>query len=392
MKTGTIVFITSVPPFSRYHGNIKRINDLILDMAGMGHQVHVCYHRDGAYLLAENFPPGVTWDVYVPRVSWRIAKRLRDRGIYWANRLLNRFGWFVNHPLDGWMDPAYVGYLRRTLAGRAPPAAVIAEYVWMTGAFAAFPEQTPKIVDTIDVFTERKKLCHSRGVPYHEFSLSARAEIKGLNRSDAVLAIAREELAFFQSRLKAVCSLYEPAFPPRARKAREGSPRNILFVASNNTANVKAGAALLAAWAQLPPLRLRTAHRRPGLRRDPAALHLGSGRVPRAGPRPGPALRGGLSVGGPAGRGHRHEHQDDRGAVARSPRPLHPNWRAGIGAIPRAGNCHLRTSGGPRTGPAGAPLGPRRPTGRRRAPRRGTDPLSRGYRCATSGACRMDSG
>jgi hypothetical protein len=274
-----------------------------------------------------------------------------------------------------------------------PPAAVIAEYVWMTGAFAAFPEQTPKIVDTIDVFTERKKLCHSRGVPYHEFSLSARAEIKGLNRSDAVLAIAREELAFFQSRLKAVCSLYEPAFPPRARKAREGSPRNILFVASNNTANVKAGAALLAAWAQLPPLRLRTAHRRPGLRRDPAALHLGSGRVPRAGPRPGPALRGGLSVGVVpldvgTGMSIKTIEALSHGVPVLSTR----TGARGIGAIPRAGNCHLRTSGGPRTGPAGAPLGPRRPTGRRRAPRRGTDPLSRGYRCATSGACRMDSG
>ena len=246
-----VVIVTSVPPVNGYHGNLRRMIDMIKDLKRAGYDVHVSYHHNGLSPLPECFPHGVTWYIYIPRRFWSLRKRLWGSVIWWSNHLLNRFGFFINHPLGAWMDPAYTKYLHARFAER-PPVAVIAEYVWMSGAFKAFPRGCRRLLDTHDVFANRKKHNFLNGVPCSTYSLGPLAERKGLNRAEVVLAISHEELDYFQTlKLRATVQLLEPSFAGLPPLSESPPGQNILFVASDNDANIQAGQNLLKAWARV---------------------------------------------------------------------------------------------------------------------------------------------
>jgi glycosyltransferase involved in cell wall biosynthesis len=108
-----------------------------------------------------------------------------DRGIYTRTALID------DHYPEG-VDQI----IRKTCRGKRYDI-VIVEYVFMSKALEIFPDDTLKIIDTHDIFTDRNKK-----VGPQWWTTTANEEAKGLNRADIVIAIQENEKICFENMFK----------------------------------------------------------------------------------------------------------------------------------------------------------------------------------------------
>jgi len=152
---------------------------------------------------------------------------------------LRRFFKRMTLSIDDWYDPSLDKVLV-SLSKVIQFDVVIVEYVVFSKALECFRKNVLKLVDTIDVFSNRHERMIGQGLQPGWYSASPQEEARGLNRADVVIAISEEDQRFLSGlthqkviTLGHIVPLYEPIRQP----SRTGK---MLFVGSSNPMNVQA--------------------------------------------------------------------------------------------------------------------------------------------------------
>jgi len=113
------------------------------------------------------------------------------------------------------------------------------EYVFLSKVLDGFSPSVLKVIDAHDVFSERFAMMRAGELEPEWFYTDPEAERKGLARADRVVAIQdRDAAAFIAMGLARVTTIgHFPAVRPAPGKP---APGRILYVASDNSGNVKA--------------------------------------------------------------------------------------------------------------------------------------------------------
>ena len=146
----------------------------------------------------------------------------------------------LNLPVDSYFDPA-CGRYAQNLVARHGFEVVIVSYVFYSRLFESLPEPVLKLIDTLDVFSDRYRLYREHGQSGEFFSTGREEEGRGLDRADTVLAIQEWDARHFRTLTgRAVSTVGHLAAPVAGAEAEDAAPRgrNILFVGGPMGINV----------------------------------------------------------------------------------------------------------------------------------------------------------
>jgi polysaccharide biosynthesis protein PslH len=240
MGSYKILIVSPVPTHPANSGNSARILRLAETLIEAGHDVHFAHIT---------FQPG---DAAAMRAFWgasfhEIAYRkpwnkhrcgplpVPDR---WMHPLIRR-GW-AHMTLDHYWDSRMAGPLRE-LHQRYGFDAVLANYVFFSGALEAFPSGVLKVLDTHDVFAGRHQLFRKAGLMPEWFYTTAAEERRGLRRADRVLAIQSQDRVFFEGLLRGTRPVQEVGhLLPPARHTPSAPSASVAFFGSGNVLNREA--------------------------------------------------------------------------------------------------------------------------------------------------------
>ena len=145
----------------------------------------------------------------------------------------------LNLPVDSYFDPACARYVRGLVTHHAFEV-VIVSYVFYSRLFESVPGPVLKVIDTLDVFSDRYRLYREHGQTGEFFSTGRKEEGRGLDRADVVLAIQEWDASHFQSLTRRPISVVGHLAPPVSGRSPWGKPRGraLLFVGGPMGINV----------------------------------------------------------------------------------------------------------------------------------------------------------
>jgi glycosyltransferase involved in cell wall biosynthesis len=146
----------------------------------------------------------------------------------------------LNLPVDSYFDPAGASYIRQLLVRHAFDV-VILSYVFYSRLFESVPGPVVKLIDTLDVFSDRYRLYREHGQTGEFFSTTRKEEAKALDRADTVLAIQEWDASHFRSLTGKPVAVVGHLAPPNADTALPTAapcPYAILFVGGPMGINV----------------------------------------------------------------------------------------------------------------------------------------------------------
>ncbi len=233
------------PPFL---GNRARLRSLLVEMRRLGWQIDFAgvrmadEERTGTLPFIDrwvwSFGPNFQQSLW-SRYSRAILRRLAKVGIRPDSDAED--GVELNAELDHWFRPHWHLEARR-LQKREKYQQVLVSYVFHSAFLMAFPPECLKLIDTHDVFTDRKERLASQGITNFWFSTRREVEKIGLRRADVILAIQAKEAEFFRGMLGAdrevhtVGHFVDPVEVPR----RAGAELQVGYIASDNPININA--------------------------------------------------------------------------------------------------------------------------------------------------------
>lgn len=246
MTCKRILVISPIPTHPRNAGHRERIYQIIRQIRALGHDVHLLYvtlEPDGNFAAMRD-----CWGErlhffqhdsdYTPfcsspsaHATW-IGKVVRRIGF--------RFGKTINFPYaaDDWYDRRLDQHVR-ALQEKYRFDIVFSEYLFCSKAFLQLPPDVRKVLDTIDVFTNRHRRYARHGEPPVWFSTTRHEERKALRRADVIIAIQEHERQFFQQLApeKQIITIgHFVELQPLPQKTEP--PLTLLFLASSNQSNV----------------------------------------------------------------------------------------------------------------------------------------------------------
>lgn len=200
----------------------------------MGHDLHFLYIEAEAggdvQSMRESWGEKFFFVPYLqPSVKSRLIKKMQK----FTKRI-------TSISIDNWYDPALDRVLKK-LHKAYRFDAVLVEYVFFSKALKLFGPDVLKVVDTIDVFSNRHERMLQHGLQPNWYSAIPSEEARGLNRADVVIAISEEDrqrLSELVPRKEVmtvghIVQVYQPPDPlPRSGK--------MLFVGSSNPMNAQA--------------------------------------------------------------------------------------------------------------------------------------------------------
>jgi glycosyltransferase involved in cell wall biosynthesis len=268
----TIFLVSPFVPFPPARGIELRIYRLLKWMKKAGYKVVLIVLADAieAEALAElrSIVFAVHWTR--PAFRTRLGRRLPLlRGLLWEPvKALARViaissssarelpAPFISHPspplanamnaqrplgddqIKAWFAPDRLVRLVAALARKYKPHAVIAEYIFSTPVFAVLPEETIKIIDTIDVFSRKEDQVLAFGI-VDPLACSEEEERRQLLRGDVIVAIQSREARLLKALVPqrdVVLAGIDFDIPEIADDLPE--PGRIVVVASDNALNV----------------------------------------------------------------------------------------------------------------------------------------------------------
>lgn len=224
-------------------GNRARVANFIAALRAVGHQVHFAHVQtsgfDGEAMVRRLGSDRLHLFPYFAQPPEQTLL------VRWSRRIAKRLGFESAHvwTLDSWYPPQLTPLLA-TLQATHRFDAVVANYVFMTKAFEAFPAPCLRILDTHDKMANRHESYRKAGMKPDWFSTRPAEEERGFRRADVVLAIQDQEAVDFRERLRGsdpmpkvltVGHLVE--LPPVVPLSERPSA---LFVGSHNPINVNA--------------------------------------------------------------------------------------------------------------------------------------------------------
>ncbi len=143
--------------------------------------------------------------------------------------------------VDRWYDSSIEEEVRR-LHRLLRFSTIWVEYVYLSKVLEVFDDTVTKVIDTHDVFANRKEMLINGGITPQWFYTNCESEKLGLSRAQIVIAIKEEEAEYFKGLgLPAVITIghllpdqhCSPGFD------KENDSVDLLYVASHNPINVK---------------------------------------------------------------------------------------------------------------------------------------------------------
>lgn len=181
-------------------GNRARIRRLCSALQEMNHEVHFAFipREDGDLKQMSAF----FGEQRLHKTDFKPA--FREKNL--LSKLIRRFLAIFEHQrayvykVDDWYPPSLDVFFQ-DLAIQHKFDAVIVEYVFLSRALQFFSDDTLKIIDTHDRFSDRHEMFLAAGQWPGWFSTTLDEETKGLKRADAILAIQDKEREFFSKYL-----------------------------------------------------------------------------------------------------------------------------------------------------------------------------------------------
>jgi hypothetical protein len=189
-----ILFISPTFPYPLTTGNRVRIRELLLILKELGHEVHFLYINTEPFDQRQVKENSWSDKVYVAPYNPPHKTFLR-RAIRKIKRIFNYDSAFT-YPIDSLYDPSLNQFIT-CIADQVSFDVVIVLHVFFSKALECFNEKVLKIIDTMDVFTNRHVLYLRHKQLPHWYSTTEEEEAKGLDRADIVIAIQNKEKEFF---------------------------------------------------------------------------------------------------------------------------------------------------------------------------------------------------
>lgn len=231
-----ILVVSHAPTHPTNAGNRIRILALARTLLDLGHEVHFAYIPMNA---VDETEMRSWWGERFHRLRYEKPRQVPGALASLARRIEHTFFPENRYPMnvDAWFDPQLLPQLRE-LHRTQRFSAVMVEYVFMSRALEAFPDEVLKVIDTHDVFTDRHKHFLRAGLEPSWFTTTRRQEARGLRRAHTVLAIQEKERNFLQG-ISAVNTVTVGHLLSIERHYHGGQPAGKgLFVGSSNQVNV----------------------------------------------------------------------------------------------------------------------------------------------------------
>lgn len=200
-----VLVVSPTPTHPQDHGNRKRIFEICRALQRRGAKVHFVH-----------YPAEHDWRYDRPsRLEAAMAEQWDSYQLVAPTRPLHSPALKWTHEIDEWADPSITGYLGWACLKRRYDVAIV-NYTWASFALEAIPAATYKVLDTHDVFGERRQLLESMGIEPEFFYTTRDEEARGVKRADLVWAIKDPEREYFVRDLGvADCLTMLHAEPPR---------------------------------------------------------------------------------------------------------------------------------------------------------------------------------
>jgi hypothetical protein len=209
--------------FPANQGNSRRIMQLVRFYKSLGFEIDLLYHNE------EGFDVGLS-DALAHEFARVTVIKSSAKKVIMPGHVCRISDWY-----DGQIDAAC-----RDMHRLRGYSLVHANYIWYSPLFDTFDASVLKVLDTHDMFGERREKYIAVGMKPQWFSTSFAEEDEALRRVDAALAIQKEEAATFAQRGHRNI-LYLPYVEPCVREfVRTSEPRPLTFgyLGSGNDWNV----------------------------------------------------------------------------------------------------------------------------------------------------------
>lgn len=230
-----ILIVSPVPSHPSTAGNRARILHLGTSIRDMGHNVffaHITFEEGDDNAMKQWWGDEAFYTIPYKKPAGRYTRRLKK-----IKHLFDREALY-KYSIDEWYDKSIDNYLKHIIKAIKIDA-VIVEYVFFSKALVNFGNETLKILDTHDVFSNRHKKFLAQGKKPIWFSTTIRQEKKALNRANIVIAIQDKEREFFNS--ISPKNIITTSHPIEIHKPSNTTNKNtILFIGSENMNNIDA--------------------------------------------------------------------------------------------------------------------------------------------------------
>jgi glycosyltransferase involved in cell wall biosynthesis len=181
-----VLVVSPTPTHPQDHGNRKRIFEVCKALQRRGAKVHFLHY------------PG-EHDWRHDRPARREAAMMKEWDSYQLvapTRPLHSSAAQVDHAIDEWADPSVSQYLAWACAKRRYDLAIV-NYTWMSFALESISASTYTVLDTHDMFGNRRALLEANDIAPEFFHTTRDDEARGLKRADLVWAIKDPEREYF---------------------------------------------------------------------------------------------------------------------------------------------------------------------------------------------------
>ncbi|BAY65888.1 group 1 glycosyl transferase [Calothrix brevissima NIES-22] len=208
LLTKDILVVAPTPSHPQDSGNRKRIYSLFKYLQSQSFKIHYVlynvYNQDFYCNQSSYDEMTQEWDyfdfVLPSHDSHKVLANLRNRFLRSSSykKLTNQgIKLPIQYSIDDWCSDNLTNFIRWK-CNNFSFAAVFVEYVFLSNVIKYVPKNTLKIIDTHDVFANRHISLIENKMTASFFTTSIKEEVKGLNRSDLVLAIQEEEKEYFE--------------------------------------------------------------------------------------------------------------------------------------------------------------------------------------------------
>ena len=221
-----LLIVSPIASHPQSQGNSARIHTLGRALQALGHMVHFLYYPMEGLQPWQRDAMAACWDGFH---TMPCELRIPEIAAHEDFRI------------DDWYDPA-LGAFAAALHRRWRFDAVIVNYVWISGVLDELPDDVLKLIDTHDMFGNRRETFDAIGLPPEWYHTGIDDECAGLRRAHRVIAIQSGEAAEFVRRLglpgPQVITVGHPV-PARPLPRRRPDGRLVVgYIGSGNPFNV----------------------------------------------------------------------------------------------------------------------------------------------------------
>lgn len=223
-----LLIFSPTPTFPLNHGNRKRIFNIGKYLQAAGHTIHFVYFNQEGLWASQFDALGQQWDTVTVIRRTRIPEP-SSTGYY---------------DLDDWYQED-IHTTVNALIDMFDIDAVYLNYIFQSKLLEYVPEHVLKILDTHDVFTDRHKMFEGKEEKYRWFSVHREDEGRALDRADIVVAIQKNEAAYFSELTRTPVRIVNHQEDEHFVDRDYRELKSIGFVGSDNAVNVNAMSAFI---------------------------------------------------------------------------------------------------------------------------------------------------